>query len=109
MDKYNDCSLLVQGRGEMAFFLQFLQYCYSTVLWIHGMTAVLLVQSRGKNRFCLQLLQYCYITVLWIHGLSAVLLVKGRGEKAVLPAVIAVQLHHSAMDTWNDYSVVSRG
>ena len=34
------------------------------------------------------------------------LLVQGRGEMAVLPAVIAVLLHHSAMDTWTEVSVV---
>jgi hypothetical protein len=28
---------------------------------------------------------------------------------AVLPAVIVVLLHQSAMDTWTDCSVVSRG
>ena len=28
---------------------------------------------------------------------------------AVLPAVTAVLLHHSAMDTWTDCSVVSTG
>ena len=50
-----------------------------------------------------------YITVLWIHGLTAMLLVQGRGEMAVLPAVTAVLLHHSAMDTWTDYSAVSTG
>jgi len=38
-----------------------------------------------------------------------VLLVEGRGEMAVLPAVIAVLLHHSAMDIWTDFSVVSTG
>jgi len=38
-----------------------------------------------------------------------VLLVQGRGEMAVLPAVTAVLLHHSAMDTWNQFSVLSRG
>ena len=37
------------------------------------------------------------------------LLVQGRGEMAVLPAVTAVLLHHSAMDTWTDCNVVSRG
>ena len=37
------------------------------------------------------------------------LLVQGRGEMAVLPAVTAVLLHHSAMDTWTDCSVVSTG
>ena len=30
------------------------------------------------------------------------LLLQGRGEMAVLPAVTAVLLHHSAMDTWTD-------
>jgi len=38
-----------------------------------------------------------------------VLLVQGRGEIAVLPAVTAVLLHHSAMDIWTDSSVVSTG
>jgi len=47
--------------------------------------------------------------VLWIHGLTVVLLVQGRGELAVLPAVTAVLLHHSAMDTWTDCNVVSTG
>ena len=28
--------------------LQFLQYCYITLLWIHGLTAMLLVQGRGE-------------------------------------------------------------
>jgi len=37
------------------------------------------------------------------------LLVQGRGEMAVLPAVTAVLLHHSAMDTWTDCSAVSKG
>jgi len=37
------------------------------------------------------------------------LLVQGRGEMAVLPAVTAGLLHHSAMDTWTDCSVVSTG
>jgi len=36
-------------------------------------------------------------------------LVKGRVDMAVLPAVTAVLLHHSAMDTWTDCSVVSTG
>ena len=31
----------------------------------------------------------------------------GAREMAVLPAVTAVLLHHSAMDTWNDGNVVS--
>ena len=37
------------------------------------------------------------------------LLVEGRGEMAVLPAVTAVLLHHSAMDTWTEYNVASTG
>jgi hypothetical protein len=37
------------------------------------------------------------------------LLVQGRGEMAVLPAVTAVLLHHSAVDTWTDCKVVSTG
>jgi len=37
------------------------------------------------------------------------LLVQGRGEMAVLPAVTAVLLHQSAMDTWTDCIVVIRG
>jgi hypothetical protein len=35
------------------------------------------------------------------------LLVQGRGKIAVLPAVTAVLLYHSAMDTWIDGNVVS--
>jgi len=50
-----------------------------------------------------------YITVLWIQGLTAVLLVQGRGKMTVLSAVTAVLLHHSAMNTWTDCSVVSTG
>jgi len=38
-----------------------------------------------------------------------VLLVQGRGEMAVMPAVTAVLLHHSAMDTGTDCSVGSTG
>ena len=37
------------------------------------------------------------------------LLVQGRGEMAVLPAVTAVLLYHSALDKWTDCSVVSTG
>jgi hypothetical protein len=36
-----------------------------------------------------------------------VLLVQGRGKMAVLPAVTAVLLHHSALDIWVDSSIVS--
>ena len=37
------------------------------------------------------------------------LLVQGRGEMAVLTAVTAVLLHHSAMDICTDGKVVSTG
>jgi len=47
--------------------------------------------------------------VLWIQGLTAVLLVQGRREMASMPAVTAVLLHHNAMDTRTDCSVVSTG
>ena len=47
--------------------------------------------------------------MLWIHELAAVLLVQGGGEIAVLPAVTAVLLHYSAMDTSTDSSVVTPG
>ena len=36
-------------------------------------------------------------------------LVQGRGEMAVPPAVTAVLLHHSVMDTWTDSNVVGTG
>ena len=41
--------------------------------------------------------------------MTVVLLVQGRGEMAFLPAVTAVLLHHCAMDTTTDCSVVSTG
>jgi len=37
------------------------------------------------------------------------LLIQGRGEMALLPAVTAVLLHHSAMDIWTEDNVVSTG
>ena len=37
------------------------------------------------------------------------LLVQGNGEMAVLPAVTAVLLHHSAMDILTEGKVVSTG
>ena len=79
------------------------------MLRVHGLNAIFLIECRGKWRFFLQLLQYCYITVLWIYGLRGMLLVQGRGEMAVLPAVTAVLLHHSAMDIWTEGNVVSTG
>ena len=38
-----------------------------------------------------------------------VMLVLGRGEMVILRAVTAVLLHHSAMDTWTDSSVLVQG
>ena len=47
--------------------------------------------------------------MLWILGLTVMLLVQGTGEMAVLPAVTAVLLNHSAMGTVTDGKVVSTG
>ena len=47
--------------------------------------------------------------MLWIQGVTAVLLVQGRGEMAVLPAVTAVLLHNSALETGAECSAVSTG
>ena len=47
--------------------------------------------------------------MLWIQGLSVVLLVQSREEIAVMPAVTAVLLHQSAMNTVAEFSVVSTG
>jgi len=52
-------------------------------------------------------MQYGYILMQWIKGLTALLFVQGRGEMAVMPAVTALLLHHSAMDKGTSYSVVS--
>ena len=35
-------------EGKWRFCLQLLQYCYMTLLWIYGLTAVLSVQGRGE-------------------------------------------------------------
>jgi len=56
--------LLEESRGEMTVPPAVLQYCYITVLWIHGLTAVLLVQGRGEMAVPPAVLPYCYITVL---------------------------------------------
>jgi hypothetical protein len=37
------------------------------------------------------------------------MVVQVRGEMAVVPAVTAVLLHHSAMDTWTACSIISTG
>ena len=57
----------------------------------------------------MQLLHYCLIAVLWIHRLRVMLLVQGRGEMAVLPAVVAVLVRHSAMGKNVEGNVVRKG
>ena len=47
--------------------------------------------------------------MLWVKGLNLVLLVVSRGKIAGLPAVTAVLLHHSAMNTGVECSVVTTG
>jgi hypothetical protein len=110
MDTWTDLMLLVEGKeGKWWLCLQLLQYCYITVLWVHGLTVMLLVKGRGEMAVLLA------VTAVLLHR-SAMdtwtdcsVLVQGRGEMAVLPAVTAVLLHHSAMDTWTDCNVVSTG
>jgi len=60
-------------------------------------------------RFCLQLQEYIHFTVQCIHGMNAKILLHVRVEMLVLPAVTAVLLHHSAMDTWTDCNFVNTG
>jgi len=47
--------------------------------------------------------------MLWIHELIAMLLVEVRGEMSVLPAVTAVLLHYSALDTWTYCNILNTG
>jgi len=47
--------------------------------------------------------------VVWKEGLSVVLIIQDRGEIAVIFSVTAVLLHHSAIDTGAEFSVVSTG
>ena len=47
--------------------------------------------------------------MIWIQGPRAKLLAEKGREMAVLPAVTAVLLHHSAMDIWTEGNVVSTG
>ena len=47
--------------------------------------------------------------MLWIKGLNLKLFVQGRGEMAVMTAVAAVLLHHSAMHTETECNVLSTG
>jgi hypothetical protein len=47
--------------------------------------------------------------VLWIYGLTVILVLQGRGEMAVVPAITAALLHHSAMDILPACNVVSTG
>ena len=101
--------LLVLGKGEMAFLPPVTAVLFHQSVMDTGADCKALFRVDWKWRFCVQLLQYCCFKVLWIQGLTSVLLVQGRGEVAVLPAVTAVLLHHSAMDKWTDCSVVSTG
>jgi len=56
------------SRGLMRkwrFFLEFLHFCYITVLWIYGLQAMLLVQGSGLNfdsscSYCSTLTLQCY-------------------------------------------------
>ena len=41
--------------------------------------------------------------------MTVMLLLQGRGEIAFQPACTLVLLHHIAMDTWTDCSVVNTG
>jgi len=100
MDKWTDCRLFNTGhRGNggstCGSCSTVTSQCYRYVVRLQ----CCLYRVERKLRFLLQLLQYCYITVLWIHGLTAVLIVQCRREMAVLTAVTAILLHHSAMDT----------
>jgi hypothetical protein len=101
--------LLVQGRGEMTVPPEvtavLLQHC-AMDRWTD---CSVLIQGRWEISFCLQLMQYFYITVLVIYGQIVFLLVQRRGQIAVLPAVTAVILHHSAMDKWTDCSDLIHG
>ena len=47
--------------------------------------------------------------MLWIQGLNLLFLIKGRGEMAVEPAVTAVLLNQSVLDTGTEGNVVSTG
>jgi len=66
-------------------------------------------RAEGKKRFLQQLLQVRYFSMLWIDGPNEMLIVEGRGEMAVMPAVTAVLLHHSALNTVAECSVVNTG
>jgi len=45
--------------------------------------------------------------VLWIQGMNIKWIVLCRRELAVRPAVTAALLHHSAVDTGNNFKLVS--
>jgi len=49
MDTWTECNVVSTGlEGKWQFCLQLLQYSYITMLWIHGLTAVLLVQGKRE-------------------------------------------------------------
>jgi len=47
--------------------------------------------------------------VLLIEGMIGMMSIEGRRERAVMPAVTAVLLHHSAFDRGNEWNDVSKG
>jgi hypothetical protein len=47
--------------------------------------------------------------ILRLYGLTVMLLVQCREDMAVLPAVTAGLLYHSAMDIWTQCNVASTG
>jgi hypothetical protein len=52
-------------------------------------------------------LQYCFFPTLTMYAQIYMMLHALTGQIAVLIAVIAVLLHHCAMDIWTDCGVVS--
>jgi hypothetical protein len=76
---------------------------------IHGVIKHILSILSRLNLYIIDNYFIANFTMLWINELTAVLLVQCRGEMAVLPAITAVLLHHSVVDTWTDCSVVSTG
>jgi len=72
MDTWTDCSVVCTILGEKRWIcMQLLQYCYITVLWIHGLTAVFLVQYRERKcssacSYCITVISHCYWYINWL-------------------------------------------
>jgi hypothetical protein len=79
------------------------------VLWIERVSVVLLVWGRGEMVGMCVVTAVPFITVLWIQRVRVLWLVWGRGEMEVMCAVTALMLHHSAIGTKSESSVVSVG